>query len=149
MAQSLLHNKQMAVLYTASVNSTGGRNGHVKSSDGKLDLIVQKPAEMQGNGEGTNPEQLFAAAYSACYGGVIKFVAGKQGIELPEGFSIDAQISVNLEGANMYLSGNLVVNLPGMEQERAEKLARTSYNACMYTKAVKGNMEVELTVIGD
>jgi lipoyl-dependent peroxiredoxin len=137
----------MPVLYTAAINSTGGRVGHVKSSDGKLDLVVRKPAEMQGDGEGTNPEQLFAAAYAACYGGAIKFVAEKQGIEMPTDFSIDAQISINLEGANMFLSGNLVVNLPGMDTDRAEKLANTAYNACMYTKAIKGNVEVGLTVV--
>jgi lipoyl-dependent peroxiredoxin len=136
----------MAVLYTAAVNSTGGREGHVKSADGILDMDTRKPTAMGGSGEGANPEQLFGAAYATCYGGAVKFVADKQGIEIPDGFSTEAHVSLNLEGANMFLSGEMHVNLPGMDASRAEALANTAYNACVYTKAIKGNIEMTLVV---
>lgn len=136
----------MTTLYTAHVHSTGGREGHIRSSDGALDLAVRKPVESGGPGGGVNPEQLFAAAYSACYGGSIQFVADKQGITLPESWAVDAAVSMNLEGNGVFLSIELAVSLPGMEQEKAERLARTAYNACMYSKAVKGNIEVGLNV---
>lgn len=136
----------MTTLYTAHVHSIGGREGHIRSSDGALDLAVRKPVESGGPGGGVNPEQLFAAAYSACYGGSIQFVADKQGITLPESWAVDAAVSMNLEGNGVFLSIGLAVSLPGMEQEKAERLARTAYNACMYSKAVKGNIEVGLNV---
>jgi Ohr subfamily peroxiredoxin len=136
----------MTTLYTAHVHSIGGREGHIRSSDGALDLAVRKPVESGGPGGGVNPEQLFAAAYSACYGGSIQFVADKQGITLPESWAVDAAVSMNLEGNGVFLSIELAVSLPGMEQEKAERLARTAYNACMYSKAVKGNIEVGLNV---
>lgn len=136
----------MTTLYTAHVHSIGGREGHIRSSDGALDLAVRKPVESGGPGGGVNPEQLFAAAYSACYGGSIQFVADKQDITLPESWAVDAAVSMNLEGNGVFLSIELAVSLPGMEQEKAERLARTAYNACMYSKAVKGNVEVGLNV---
>ncbi len=137
----------MAVLYTANVVSVGGREGHISSSDGVIDMPTQKPAEMGGVGGATNPEQLFAAAYGACYGGALLFVAEKQGIEVPEGFKVDAQVSFNVEGANLFLSAGLSVFLPGMELAKAEKLAQTAHNVCPYSKAVKGNVEVSLSVL--
>lgn len=136
----------MTTLYTAHVSSIGGRDGHVRSSDGALDLATRKPVESGGPGGGVNPEQLFAAAYSACYGGSIEYVADKQGIALPEGWAVNAAVSMNLEGNGVFLSAELHVSLPGMDPERAERLARTAYNACMYSKAVKGNVEVALVV---
>jgi lipoyl-dependent peroxiredoxin len=138
----------MATLYTATVHSVGGREGHLHSSDHLLDLQTQKPTEMGGQGGATNPEQLFAAAYGACYGGALSFVANKQGIELPTDTSIDASVSFNVgEGGNLFLSAQLTVNMPGMEQERAEKLANTAHIVCPYSKAVKGNIEVALKVV--
>jgi lipoyl-dependent peroxiredoxin len=137
----------MAVIYTANVVSTGGREGHVVSSDGVLDIPTQKPVTMGGVGGASNPEQLFAAAYGACYGGALLFVAEKQGIEVPQGFKVDAQVSFNVEGSSLFLSAGLSVHLPGMEQGKAEKLAQTAHNVCPYSKAVKGNIEVNLTVV--
>jgi Ohr subfamily peroxiredoxin len=136
----------MAVLYTASVHSIGGREGHLNSADGILDMPTQKPAQMGGTGGGTNPEQLFAAAYGACYGGALTFVADKQGIEVPEGFAVDAEVSFNVEGANLFLSATLNVSLPGMDADKAQKLAETAHIVCPYSKAVKGNIEVALNV---
>lgn len=137
----------MAVTYTAQVHSVGGREGHVRSDDGVLELATRKPVESGGPGGGTNPEQLFAAAYGACYGGSIKFVADKQGLALPAGWSVEAAISMNVEGGGVFLSVGLTVNLPGMDAEKAQKLAQTSHGACPYSKAVKGNVEVELKVV--
>lgn len=134
------------VLYTASVTNTGGREGYVKSSDNKINSKVTKPVEMGGTGEGTNPEQLFAAAYSACYGGAVKFIANKHGVELPADWSIEAQVSMNQEGASMFLSVKMITKLPGMDAETANKIATIAYNACPYTRAVKGNIESEMVV---
>jgi Ohr subfamily peroxiredoxin len=136
----------MTTLYTAHVRSVGGREGHVRSSDGALDLDTRKPVESGGPGGGVNPEQLFAAAYSACYGGSIAYVADKQGISLPDGWAVDAAVSMNLEGNGVFLSVEMQVSLPGMEHEKAERLARTAYNACPYSKAIKGNVNVDLKV---
>ncbi len=137
----------MAVIYTAGVHSVGGREGHVRSDDGILELDTRKPVESGGPGGGTNPEQLFAAAYGACYGGSIQFVADKQGLTLPAGWSVDATVSMNLEGSGVFLSIGLTVSLPGMEPEKAQKLAQTSHGVCPYSKAVKGNVEVNLNVV--
>lgn len=137
----------MPKLYTASVKNTNGREGQVVSSDGILDVKTEKPIEMGGKGGATNPEQLFAAAYSACYGGALIFVAGKQGITLPEATSTDCNVSFNVgDTGGLFLSVDLVVNMPGMDEERAQKLAQTTHNVCPYSKAVKGNIEVSLVV---
>lgn len=138
----------MPKLYTATVRSTGGREGHLKSSDGILSVQTEKPTEMGGKGGATNPEQLFAGAYGACYGGALIFVAAKQSIMLPEDWSIDANVSFNVgDTGGLFLAVELVVNLPGLEQERAERLANTTHNVCPYSKAVKGNIDVVLKVV--
>lgn len=136
----------MAVIYTATVHSTNGREGHIRSSDAVLDLDTRKPVE-GGTAAGTNPEQLFAAAYGACYGGSLKFVADKQRIDLPPDWSVDADVSMNLEGGGVYLSAVLTVNLPSMEPEKANRLAQTAHGACPYSKAVKGNIDVRVEVV--
>jgi lipoyl-dependent peroxiredoxin len=136
----------MTTLYTATVHSTGGREGKVKSLDGILDAELNKPTEMGGNSSGVNPEMLFAAAYGACFGGALKAVAQKQGVELPEGWSIDSSVSINQEGASMFLSGRLVVKASGMDQTKLENVAKTAHIVCPYSKAVKGNMEVQIVV---
>lgn len=135
----------MAVTYTAQVHSTNGREGHVRSNDGALDLATRKPLAT-GDAGGTNPEQLFAAAYAACYGGSVHFVADKQKLTLPDGWSVDAAVSMNLEGGGVFLSVALTLSLPGFEREKAERLAQTAHGVCAYSKAVKGNVEVELKV---
>ncbi len=136
----------MAITYTAQVHSTNGREGHVRSSDGALDLATRKPLPTGGDAGGTNPEQLFAAAYAACYGGSIHFVADKQKLALPDGWSVDVAVSMNVEGGGVFLSVALTVSLPGFEREKAERLAQTAHGVCPYSKAVKGNVEVELSV---
>ncbi|MFN8354284.1 MAG: organic hydroperoxide resistance protein [Spirosomataceae bacterium] len=138
----------MPKLYTASVRSVGGREGQLTSSDGVLDVKTEKPVQMGGKGGATNPEQLFAGAYAACYGGALLFVANKQSIELPADTSVDCNVSFNVgDTGGLFLSAELIVNLPGMEQEKAQRLAQTTHNVCPYSKAVKGNIEVELSVV--
>ena len=134
----------MAVLYTAIVDSIGGREGTIKSADGALDIQITKPVEMDGPGGLANPEMLFAAAYGACYGGALKYVAEKQGLEIP--FEVQAKVSLNLEGANMFLSVQLLVKALGQDRTKVENIAKTAHNACPYSKAVKGNVEVTIMV---
>ncbi|MFN4147396.1 MAG: Ohr family peroxiredoxin [Runella sp.] len=136
----------MAILYTASVRSIGGRVGNIKSSDGVLDSLVSKPLEMGGTGDAPNPEMLFAAAYGACFGGSLKVVAQKQGIELVEGWSVEASVSLHQEGASVFLSAKLKVLAPGMEKSKIESVARTAHIVCPYSKALKGNIETEIMV---
>lgn len=136
----------MTTLYTATVHSVGGRVGHAKSSDGMLDTEVAKPVEMGGSGEGVNPEMLFAAAYAACYGGAVKVVAEKQGAVLPEDWSVEANVSLNQEGASLFLAAKLVLKAPGGDQKKLENVARTAHVVCPYSKAIKGNVETEIMV---
>ena len=134
----------MAVLYTATVDSIGGREGTIKSADGALDMHTAKPVEMGGNGGAANPEMLFAAAYGACYGGALQYVAERQGFTAP--FEVQASVALNLEGANMFLGVQLLVKSIGQDRTKVENIAKTAHNACPYSKAVKGNVEVTIMV---
>jgi lipoyl-dependent peroxiredoxin len=140
-------NKKMEKLYTAVVTARGGRTGTVKSSDGLIDFQLGKPAEMGGKGDALNPELLFAAAYGACYGGSLEWVANSRHIELGD-YTVETHISFNQDGNGVALSGELHVHLPGMDQPVAAKLAHLAHVGCLYSKAVKGGMEVNLIVNG-
>ncbi len=130
------------VIYQAHATATGGRDGTVKSSDGLLDLKLAVPTEMRGAGGGVNPEQLFAAGYSACFIGAIKAVAGKQKLTLPADVSIDAtQIP-----AGFGIEVQMIVNLPGMEREAALALIDQAHQVCPYSNATRGNIEVTITL---
>jgi len=137
----------MEKMYTAVVTAKGGRTGTVKSSDGLIDFKLEKPVEMGGNGSGLNPEQLFAAAYGACYGGALEGVAKARHIDLGD-YTIEPQISFNKDGGNFALSGELHIEIPQIDQEVAAKLAHSAHMVCPYSKAVKGGMEVKLVVNG-
>ena len=132
------------VLYTARVHTTGGgRDGGIsKSDDGHLDVTHTPP----GKGDGTNPEQLFAAGYSACYIGAMKAVAGKQGITLPEDLSIDAEVDLGPVGQAFGVAARLVVHLPGMDRDDAQKLIDTAQQVCPYSNATRGNIPVDITL---
>lgn len=132
------------VLYTARVHTTGGgRDGGIsKSDDGHLDVTHTPP----GKGDGTNPEQLFAAGYSACFIGAMKAVAGKQGITLPEDLSIDAEVDLGPVGQAFGVAARLVVHLPGMDREAAQKLIDTAHQVCPYSNATRGNIPVDITL---
>jgi len=135
------------VLYTAHATSTGGREGVSKSSDGVLDLKLTTPKELGGNGAvGTNPEQLFAAGYSACFIGAMKFVAGTQKIVLPADTSIKADVGIGAIPAGFGIQVALTVTVPGMERAAAEKLVQAAHGVCPYSNATRGNIEVTLSV---
>lgn len=135
------------VLYTAHATSTGGREGTSKSSDGVLDLKLTTPKEMGGNGAvGTNPEQLFAAGYSACFIGAMKYVAGTQKIALPADTSIQADVGIGPIPAGFGIQVTLNVTIPGMEHAAAQKLVEAAHGVCPYSNATRGNVEVTLNV---
>ena len=136
------------VLYTAHATSTGGREGTSKSSDNVLDLKLTTPKELGGDsGPGTNPEQLFAAGYSACFIGAMKAVAAKQKIALPADTSINASVGIGPIPAGFGIQVALAVHIPGMDKAQAEKLVQAAHGVCPYSNATRGNIEVELSVI--
>jgi Ohr subfamily peroxiredoxin len=135
------------VLYTAHATSTGGRAGTSKSSDGVLDLTLTTPKELGGNGAvGTNPEQLFAAGYSACFIGAMKHVAMVQKIALPADTSIAASVGIGQIPAGFGIQVAMTVTIPGMERAAAEKLVQAAHADCPYSNATRGNIDVVLTV---
>ncbi len=138
-------------LYTAHATSTGGRTGTAESSDGALKLPLVTPKELGGaGGAGTNPEQLFAAGYSACFIGAMKAVAARQKITLPAEVSIKADVSIGpmtgKEGA-FGIAVAMAVSVPGMDKAAAEKLVATAHEVCPYSNATRGNIDVTLSVV--
>ena len=134
------------VIYQAHAKSTGGRDGTTRTSDGLLDLKLAVPKEMGGAGGGVNPEQLFAAGYSACFIGAMKFVAGMQKIAMPADASINATVGIGPIPAGFGIEVQLVVSIPGMERAAAEALVAKAHQVCPYSNATRGNIEVTLTV---
>ena len=138
-------------LYTAHASSTGGRTGSTESSDGAIKLPLVTPKELGGGGgTGTNPEQLFAAGYSACFIGAMKAVAARQKIALPAEVSIKADVSIGpmtgKEGA-FGVAVAMAISVPGMARADAEKLVATAHEVCPYSNATRGNIDVSLTVV--
>jgi peroxiredoxin, ohr subfamily len=133
----------MTTLYTAHVHVTGGRDGAAKSSDGKLDLKLAPPAELGGNGAGSNPEQLFAAGYAACFMGAARLVAGNEKIALPQGFAIDADVALGKDAQDHFRLGVVFnIALPGMDKAAAEALVAKAHEVCPYSRATRGNIDV-------
>jgi lipoyl-dependent peroxiredoxin len=134
------------ILYTASATSTGGgRDGHVTSSDGVVDLDVATPASLGGSGAGSNPEQLFAAGYSACFHSALRLVAARQKVAV-DGSSVTAEVGIGPDGEGFGLAVTLVVSLPGTDPALAEELAKAAHQVCPYSQATRGNIPVELRV---
>ncbi|MAA99466.1 MAG: organic hydroperoxide resistance protein [Stappia sp.] len=137
----------MSVLYTAHATATGGRTGNASSDDGRLEITLSTPKELGGDGgQGTNPEQLFAAGYSACFLGAMKFVAGKEKIDLPADVSITADVGIGPreDGTGFGIEVTLNVSLPGMDGETARGLVDKAHIVCPYSHATRGNIPVEL-----
>jgi osmotically inducible protein OsmC len=133
------------VLYTAKAHTTGGRdNGTSRTDDGRLDIKLSSPGTP---GTGTNPEQLFAAGWSACFLSAIKLVAGKRKITLPEDVAIDAEINLGMTRGNFGLAARLNVSLPGMERQAAQELVDAAHEMCPYSRATRGNVDVALKVV--
>lgn len=136
----------MEKLYTAVVTARGGRDGHIKSSDGILEMDLHKPHEMGGQGGASNPEQLFAAAWGACYLGALGSIAECEGVDVSEA-TVDVHVSLNKDGNLFVLSAELDVHIPGLKAEESQKLADKTHRVCPYSKATRGNIETRVTAI--
>jgi osmotically inducible protein OsmC len=133
------------VIYTAKVHTTGGRiGGASKSNDGRLDIKYSTPGVP---GTGTNPEQLFAAGWSACFEGAMGIAARKMKITLPVDMAIDAEVDLCLTDGAFFLQARLKISLPGLEREVAQALADAAHKTCPYSKAIRGNVEVEINLV--
>ena len=131
------------VLYTAHAHTTGGRDGQSKSDDGRLNISLSSPGTA---GTGTNPEQLFAAGYSACFLGAMKAVAGMKKITIPEDTSIDASVDLGKIPDAYGIAVRLDVSLPGMDRVAAQDLLDAAHKVCPYSNATRGNIEVTITL---
>ena len=136
------------VLYRAHAQATGGRDGRAISSDNVLDVKLTTPKELGGaGGTGTNPEQLFAAGYSACFLGAMKFVAGQQKIVLPADTRIEGSVGIGPIPTGFGIEVALTISVPGMERATAEALVAKAHEVCPYSNATRGNFDVTLTVV--
>ena len=136
------------ILYTAHATSTGGRDGKSRTDDGALEVRLTVPKGLGGNGAvGTNPEQLFAAGYSACFIGAMKHVAGMQKIKLPDNTSIDASVGIGQIPQGFGIQVWLKVHIPDMDKAQAEKIVAAAHQVCPYSNATRGNVEVSLEVV--
>jgi Ohr subfamily peroxiredoxin len=135
------------VLYQAIATATGGRDGRAVSSDKVLDVQLATPTELGGaGGAGTNPEQLFAAGYSACFLGALKLVAGKSKVSLPADASVQGQVGIGPLGQGFGLQVTLNVKLPGLDEAQAKQLVDTAHQVCPYSNATRNNIDVTLAV---
>ena len=133
------------VLYTAKTHTTGGReHGVARSSDGNLDIKLSTPGT---GGVGTNPEQLFAAGWSACFEGAMGIAARKLRITLPEDTAIDAEVDLASGKDGYFLQARLNVSIPGVDREIAEQLVETAHQTCPYSKAIRGNVNVVINLV--
>jgi Ohr subfamily peroxiredoxin len=136
------------VLYRATAKATGGRDGTAASSDGALNVQLSTPKELGGaGGSGTNPEQLFAAGYSACFIGALKFVAGQQKVRLPDGVSITGSVGIGPIPTGFGIEAELQISIPGLERSVAEGLVEKAHQVCPYSNATRGNIQVVLKVV--
>jgi len=134
------------VIYTAKTHTTGGREGGAsRTSDGRLDVKLSIPGTP---GTGTNPEQLFAVGWSACFLSAIKIVAGRMKVKLPADVAIDAEIDLGTANSGYLIQARLNVNLPGIEREIAQKLVEAAHLECPYSKATHGNINVVTILVG-
>ncbi|MFE8582528.1 organic hydroperoxide resistance protein [Sphingomonas sp. NCPPB 2930] len=136
------------VKYETQASATGGRDGHARTQDGTLDVKLSTPRELGGaGGEGTNPEQLFAAGYSACFIGALK-VAGQQlKVKVPDDVSVSAKVGIGPRAAGGFgITTDLTIALPGLDRAQAEQLVEAAHQICPYSNATRGNVDVGLTL---
>ncbi len=139
----------MKVLYTTQATSTGGREGSSRSADGVLAVTLSTPKELGGaGGPGTNPEQLFAAGYSACFLGALKFVAGKAKVQISADAKVSAQVGIGPrdDGTGFGIEVALTISVPGLDRATVENLVQQAHIVCPYSHATQGNIPVTLTV---
>lgn len=140
-------NKPEKILYTAQATATGGRDGRAISSDRVLDVALATPRELGGAvGAGSNPEQLFAAGYSACFLSALKYVAGKQKIALPAEASISGSVGIGPIATGFALDAQLEIRVPGLPREQVQALVEQAHHVCPYSNATRGNVDVRLVV---
>jgi osmotically inducible protein OsmC len=132
------------VLYTGKTHTTGGRDGAARSSDGRLDVKLSSPG---GPGNGTNPEQLFAAGWSACFMSAIGLAASQKKVSLPADRAIDTEIDLGTNEGGYLLRARLNVSLPGLDPAVAKELVEIAHQTCPYSKATRGNIDVEINVV--
>jgi len=132
------------VLYTGKTYTTGGRDGAARSDDGALDVRLSPPGSGKG---GTNPEQLFAAGWSACFIGALGLAAARRKLRLPAETAVDAEVDLGMAGEGYFLQARLNISLPGLERDLAEALVGEAHQTCPYSKASRGNIDVVLTVV--
>ncbi|WP_337244557.1 organic hydroperoxide resistance protein [Luteimonas sp. gir] len=135
------------VLYTATATATGGREGRAASNDGALDIALSTPRELGGaGGPGTNPEQLFAAGYAACFLGALKLVAGKQKVKLPADTTITGEVGIGPIPTGFGIQATLTIRAPGVPREQLQPLVDAAHAVCPYSNATRGNIDVTLVV---
>jgi lipoyl-dependent peroxiredoxin len=135
------------VIYTAHAHTTGGRDGRSVTDDGLLDVKLSPPKAMGGAGQGTNPEQLFAAGYSACFMGAMKHVAGMKKLAVPADTSIDASVDIGPIPQGFGIAVQMRISIPGMDRAVAQDLIDTAHGVCPYSNATRGNIDVTLTLV--
>ena len=137
------------VKYTANGWATGGREGRAQTDDGKIDVKLDLPKEMGGGGNGSNPEQLFAAGYSACYLGALKFVAGNEGVKISSDAKVTSHVGIGPreDGTGFGITVAQEVSLPGVDKAKAEDLVKKAHVVCPYSHATKGNISVTTKVV--
>ena len=132
------------VIYTAKTHATGGRDGAARSDDGLLDVRLSRPG---GPAVGTNPEQLFAAGWSACFISSMQVVAGRMKVTLPPDLAVDAEVDLGPSGEAYGVAARLNVSLPGVERELARRLVEATDEVCPYSRATRGNIEVAINLV--
>jgi len=132
------------VMYTAKTHTTGGREGAARSSDGHLDIKLSRPG---GVGAGTNPEQLFAAGWSACFIGAMQVVAGRLQVTLPADTAVDAEVDLGPTGDAYGIAARLNISLPGLERDVAQRLVEAADKVCPYSRATRGNIDVAIELV--
>jgi osmotically inducible protein OsmC len=136
------------VLYTAQATATGGRDGRAQSSDNVLDIQLSTPRELGGaGGPGTNPEQLFAAGYSACFLGALKFVAGKEKVALPADTTVTGRVGIGAIPTGFGIEAELRIKVPGLPKDQVQQLVEKAHIVCPYSNATRGNIDVKLMVV--
>ncbi|MGH3562284.1 MAG: organic hydroperoxide resistance protein [Mycobacterium sp.] len=131
---------------TASTATGGGRDGHVKSSDGRIDLDTRPPREMGGSGDGTNPEELFSAGYAACFLGALRLVARNSEVTLDDATDVTVQVGLGKDPAGGFgLTGTITGYLPGLQQAAADDLMDQAHQVCPYSKATRGNVAIDVS----
>ncbi|NIJ34229.1 organic hydroperoxide resistance protein [Sphingomonas oligoaromativorans] len=131
------------ILYTGRTHTTGGRDGSAQSSDGRLDIRLSPPGSA---GQGTNPEQLFAAGWSACFIGAMGLAAQAAGVKLPADTAVDAEVDLAKGDSGYFLQARLKVSLPGLDAATARVIADQAHQTCPYSKMTRGNIAVEITL---